>query len=133
MVSNDEKTLTNVITFTPHKWGEVQKFRHFASPTYNLPYHANIALEGIEGHFEKYNILLGLGQGLAPKIVEDHEELVKKGYSKATRSKELAAIIDTLFCELYSVVDCTRTVIGAIYVKIQNVPSKLFKIIQKSG
>jgi hypothetical protein len=42
--------------------------------------------------------------------------LTKLGYSKATRSKELAAIIDTLFCELYSVVDCTRTVIGAIYV-----------------
>lgn len=124
MVSNNGKTLTNVIIFAPDIWGEVQKFRHFAFPTYNLPLHANIALSGIEGHFEKYNILLGLGQCLAPKIVEDHEELVRKGYSEAIRSKELAAIIDTLFCELYSVVDCTRTVIGAIYGKFQNVPTK---------
>jgi len=131
MVSNEGKTLTTVIIFAPDIWGEVQKFRHFAFPTYNLPLYVNIALSGIEGHFEKYSILTGLGRSLAPKIVEDYEELAKQGYSKAIHSKELAAIIDTLFCELYSVVDCTRAVIGAIYGKFRNVPtdstSKLFR------
>ncbi|NJD54536.1 MAG: hypothetical protein FIB07_16955 [Candidatus Methanoperedens sp.] len=131
MVSKEEKIPTNVIIFAPDKWGEVLKFRHFAAPTYNLPLYANAALIGIDGHFEKYTILMKIGQGLAPKLIEDYEELTKQGYSKATRSKELASIIDTLFCELYSAADCTRTVIGAIYGKFQNVPtnstSRLFE------
>ena len=57
MVSNEGKPPTYVIIFAPDMWGEVQKFRHFAFPTYNLPLHANIALRGIGGHFEKYSIL----------------------------------------------------------------------------
>lgn len=127
----NEKKSTNVIIFTPDKWGEVIKFNRFATSTYNLPLYANAALRGIYGHFEKYTILMGISQSMAPKLVEDHEELSKQGYSRAIRSKELAAVIDTLFCELYSVVDCTRTVIGAIYGNFRNVPtdstSRLFK------
>jgi len=131
MVSTEGKNPTNVIIFAPDIWGEVTKFRHFSSSKYRLPPYVIIALSGIEGHFQKYSILMRLAQNMAPKLVEDYEELANQGYSTATRSKELAAIIDTLFCELYSVVDCTRTVLGAIYGKCQNVPtkstSKLFK------
>lgn len=118
-------------SFGPNKWTEVRKFSRFYSSTYSLPLYAIIALRGIEGHFHKYFILKELAQKMVPKLIEDHEQLVNQGYSPAIRSKELAAIIDTLFCELYSVVDCTRSVLGAIYGKCQNVPtkstSKLFK------
>ena len=131
MGANEDKVTTTIIMFAPDIWGEVLKFRHFANSTYNLPPYADVALAGVDGHYHKYVILMGLAQRLAPKLVEDHEELTNQGYSEATRSHELAAIIDTLFCELYSAVDCTRTVIGSIYRKSQNVPtnstSKLFK------
>ena len=125
------KKTTNGIIFAPDKWGEVRKFNNFATSTYILPHRANVALRGIDGHFEKYTILREISQSMASKLVEDDEELAKHGYSRAVRSKELAAVIDTLFCELYSVVDCTRTVIGAIYGNLQNIPtgstSRLFK------
>jgi len=83
----NEKKSTNVIIFAPDKWGEVIKFNRFATSTYNLPLYANAALRGIDGHFEKYTILMGISQSMAPKLVEDHEELVKQGYSSAIRSK----------------------------------------------
>ena len=124
MGANEDKVTTNVIVFAPDRWGEVLKFRHFARSTYNLPPYADAALAGVDGHYHKYVILMRLAQRLAPKLVEDHEELTNQGYSEATRSHELAAIIDTLFCELYSAVDCTRTVIGSIYGKLRGVPTK---------
>jgi hypothetical protein len=132
MTSTEEKTtILLMYSFEPDKWGQVRKFSKFYSSTYSLPLYAIIALRGIEGHFHKYFILKELAQKMVPKLVEDHEQLANQGYSPAVRSKELAAIIDTLFCELYSVVDCTRSVLGAIYGKCQNVPtkstSKLFK------
>jgi len=121
----------NIIIFDPTQWGEVTKFRRFAPSTYNLDSSANAALSGVEGHIQKYNILMGLAQRIVPKLVEDKEELIKQGYSNAIRSKELAAIVETLFCELYSCVDCTRQVIGAIYGNLPGVTkkstSKLFK------
>ena len=116
----------NMILFDPTEWGEITKFRRFASSTYTLDVHANSALSGVDGHFQKYNVLMGLAQRMVPKLVEDKEEMIKQGYSKAIRSKELAAIIETLFCELYSCVDCTRQVIGAkaIYGNLPGIPGK---------
>lgn len=114
----------NIIIFDPSKWGEVVKFRRFASSTYDFDIHANSALSGIEGHFQKYNVLMGLAQRMVLKLDEDKEELTKQGYSNAIRSKELAAIIETLFCELYSCVDCTRQVIKAVYGKLPGTPGK---------
>ena len=37
------------------------------------------------------------------------------GRSSAIRSKELAAVLETLFCSLYSSLDCTRYVLKEIY------------------
>ena len=114
----------NIIMFDPTKWSELTKFQRFASTTYDFDAYANSALRGVEGHFQKYNVLMGLAQKMIPKLVEDEEELIKQGYSKAIRSQELAAIIETLFCELHSCIDCTRKIIGAIYGKLPGVPSK---------
>jgi len=75
----------------------------------------NSALYGADGHFERYVALKGLCRKLTPGLVKDYEELVKNGYSHVSHSQELAAIVDSLFCELYSSVDCTRTVIAAVY------------------
>lgn len=120
----ENKPSVNLIMFAPERMGEVTKFRLFASSTYILDSNANVALSGIEGHFQKYTILMELAQRLAQKMVEDEEELKKLGYSRAIRSKEFAAIMETLFCELYSAVDCTRQVIGAIYGKLRGVTRK---------
>ncbi len=121
----------NVILFYPEKWGEVTKFRHFFHSTYKFNPTVHSALGGVEGHFQKYSILIRLADHLVPNLVEDKEELEKHGQSDCLRSKELAAIIETLFCELYSAVDCARQVVGGVYGKYQGIPSnstsKLFQ------
>ncbi len=131
MEEKDQRKLTNVITFAPDVWGEVRKFIRFYYTTYKFTEYVNSSLLGVDGHFHKYSILMGLAKRLVPDLKKDNEELIQRGYTEAIHSKELAAIIDTLFCELYSSVDCTRTVIGAIYGKYRNVPtkstSKMFK------
>jgi hypothetical protein len=69
-------------------------------------------------------VLMGLSRKLAPELRSDYEETIEKGFSDAIHSKELAAILDSLFCELYSSVDCTRHVIAAIYGKYPGITSK---------
>lgn len=132
---NDEKDdfigLKPPVRFDPENWGQIRKFINFHSVTYQFSPDTESALYGADGHFERYVILRGLCKKLVPELVKDYDELIKNGYSYAIHSKELAAIVDSLFCELYSSVDCTRTVIAAIYGKYPCVPSdstsKLFE------
>lgn len=114
----------NVILYSPEKWGEVTKFRYFFSSTYRFDVSTLAALGGVEGHFQKYDILFQHATRMVPSLAEDKKELEIHGYSNCMRSKELAAIIETLFCELYSSVDCARQVIKAVYGRYHGVPSK---------
>ena len=61
---------------------------------------------------------------IIPNLRKDDEELREKGYTIASYSKELAAIIETMFIELYSSVDCTRQILSAIYRKYDGITSK---------
>ena len=127
----DQPKLANVIHFVPNKWGQVQKFANFYRMTYRFSSKADLALSGIMGHFYRYNVLIGLSKRLAPELDKEYKESIERGYSDTVHSEELAAIVDSLFCELYSVVDCTRTVIAFVYKNHKCVPtdstSKLFE------
>lgn len=112
------------ISFAPHMWGQIWKFIRFYSSTYQFDQEATSALYGAYGHFERYKILMSLSKRLAPGLKKDYNDSIEKGYSNVIHSRELAAIIDSSFCELYSSVDCTRTVIAAVYGKYQCVTSK---------
>lgn len=116
--------LRPVISFAPETWGQVWKFIRFHSPTYKFSRNVDSALSGADGHFRKYMILMGLARKLVPDLGKDYEQAVKNGFSDAIHSKELAAILDSLFCELYSSVDCTRRVIAAVYGRYQGITSK---------
>lgn len=113
----------NLILFTPEQWGVIVRFEKFHNLTYKFNPTAKSAISGAYRHFHKYEILKNLALKLVPEFKKENEELMKKGYSKAIVSQELTAIIETLFCELYSSVDCTRTVIAAVYHKHNGVPS----------
>ncbi|APH39480.1 hypothetical protein [Methanohalophilus halophilus] len=131
MDSDENKTTTNVIMFAPNTWGEVLKFKHFAHPTYNFYPYGFSELVGVDGHFEKYTVLIGIAKRLVPRLAEDEEQLTKNGYSTAIHAKELTVIIEAIFCEFYSVLDCTRQVIHTIYGKYRGAnvkkTSRLFK------
>ncbi|WP_212556062.1 hypothetical protein, partial [Methanosarcina spelaei] len=119
----DLTDLRPVISFVPDRWGQIRKFIHFHNQTYLFSRDQDSALFGADGHFGKYNVLMGLAKKLAPELNKDYEELIERGFSQAIHSKELAAIIDSLFYDLYSSVDCTRRVIAAVYGKYQGITS----------
>lgn len=115
--------LKSPISFAPYMWGQIWKFKLFHGPTYQFSQNVESAISGTYEHFDRYIILSNLSKRLVSGLDKDYEELMKKGYSTAICSKELAAIVDSMFCELYSSVDCTRTVIAAVYGKYRCVPS----------
>jgi hypothetical protein len=122
--NNNNKNFTKVIVFAPDRWGEITTFKHFYYTTYQLNHSASSALNGVEGHFMKYDSLLELTKELILKLDVEKEELKKYGYSDALRSRQLSAIVETIFCELYSTVDCTRRVLVSIYGNLRGISSK---------
>jgi hypothetical protein len=114
----------NLIVFTPERWNEVQRFQKLHSSTYQFNRWTDAALRGVTGHFYKALRLRNLAKRLSPFLIEDAKELHEKGYTPNVRSVELAAVIETIFCELYSSLDCTRQVIGGIYGRLPGIPDK---------
>ena len=113
-----------LIGFAPEEWDAVRRFGAFYRVTYRFNKVATDALLGIEGRTEKLRVLRGLAERLAPQLVEDQAELDQHGYTPATRSKALAAVLETMVCELYSILDCTKTVLHAVYPTAQAMTKK---------
>jgi hypothetical protein len=69
---------------------------------------------------------------MTASLAKDREELISRGYSDNSNGAHLAAILETVFCELYSSVDCARQVVRAIYVekKFRGLPDSTRKFFQ---
>jgi hypothetical protein len=110
--------------FNPEGWGHVTKFRLFFHTTYKFNNLTRHALNGIEGHLRKYEVILSIAREYTPKIQEHSEELERQGYTAAPNAKKLAALIETLYSELYASLDGMRQVLYAVYHNAQGLPSK---------
>jgi hypothetical protein len=115
--------------FAPEHWGTLTKFSKFAHSTYTFKGNSGNALRGVEGHFQKYLTLRRLADRLIPILQEDIADLKERNFTTSKRSKELTAIVETLFCELYSTLDCTRDVMKVVLVDkkgkpLQGIPEK---------
>jgi hypothetical protein len=113
----------------PGVLGAVTLFARFAHTTYKMRKPSLRALRGVEGHFRKYSTLRTLAERLAPGIREDVAELQERDYTAAPRSREVAAVVESLFCELYASLDCMREVLRAVLRSpqggaLQGIPSK---------
>ena len=123
-VSDNKMKLTNIMFFAPDVWGQVLMFKKFAYPTYNFQPYLYSELDGVDGHFNKYIVLQDIANEMLTKLSEDEEQLEKCGYSDCIRSKQLTVIVEAIFCEFYSSLDCTRHVIHSIYGKYRGANSK---------
>jgi hypothetical protein len=72
----------------------------------------------------KYSVLVGLAARLQSQLPEDEAEMNERGFSSASRSKEFAALIETLYCELYAALDGVRRVLYAAYRNVRGVQNK---------
>lgn len=115
-MSDDKKRPTaNLLHFSPQHWGEVERFTQFWTTTYSFDHMTQKRLRGIIGHYSKAGYLFQLAKRLAPNLDLDAKQLEESGYSPAHNSKELAAIIESVFCEQYSVLDCCRAVLCGVF------------------
>jgi hypothetical protein len=121
-----------VVSFYPKNWGEVDRFSHFYSTTYKFDERLAGILRGVAGHFHKAIILEELAHSLAPDLKKDREELSAKGHSSNKNGARLAAVVETIFCELYSSVDCARQVVGEIFHGYQGVPDSTRRFFQNA-
>lgn len=113
-----------VVSFFPQKWGEIDRFSRFCSTTYKFDERVEHILRGIGGHFHKARLLEDLAESLAPSLKKDRDELNAKGHTGNENGARLAAVVETIYCELYSSVDCTRQIVAEIYKGFQGVTSK---------
>jgi hypothetical protein len=111
------------LDYFPPAWGTFDRFWRFYRTRYELDWQAQKRVSGISGHFTRATLLLDLAKRMAPSLAEDEAELEQHWYTPANRARELAAVVDSAFCELYSVLDCVRHVLWEIY----HAPSKRIK------
>ncbi len=119
----ENKKFAIVRVFAPEKWGQGERFTKFYSGTFN--YFDNWEKKAVTGainHFTKAMVLKTLSAKVKPNLEIDLQQLEKNGYTKAENSKELSAIIETIFTELYSSIDCMTTIVFAVFKKCRGLP-----------
>ena len=126
-------TPTFVRVFAPELWGQVDKFKQFFATTHDFKPSEKKAVAGVDNHFNKALTLNNLAAKLAPNLRLDNEELATKGYTAATNSSEFSAVIEGVFTELYSSIDCAHTVIYALYKKCRGVPDSTRKLFERAA
>jgi hypothetical protein len=112
-----------LMQFQPAHWTPAGKFLKFLGPPFNRTRVLNEAIQSCADHTRKYETFAELAAELAPKLALDRDELESQGYSPAARSRQFAALIEVLVCELYSVLDGIRYTTFHIYRKVRGVQS----------
>lgn len=106
-----------ILMFTPERWGEVSKFGRFYSGTFEFSDRTKRAVSGVESHIQKHLTLVSIAKKLEPNLQMDKAELNEQGFTPAVNAREVAAVIEAAIVELYSSIDCTVSVLAAIYKK----------------
>ncbi|VVE51396.1 hypothetical protein PCE31106_04686 [Pandoraea cepalis] len=122
-----------VRVFTPELWGQVDKFKQFYASTHNFKPDAKKAVAGVDNHFQKAVTLRRVASKLASNLRLDNDELAQKGYTAALNSQEFSAVVEEVFTELYSSIDCARKVIVAIYGNCRHVPDSTHKLFVRAA
>ena len=109
------------VIFAPSTWSAIERFRKFVGPPFKSERDLRKGVNTTAGHLHKFEVLAGLANKLAPTLAEDNAELEERGHTPAARSKEYAAVVETLICSLYSAIDGIRLAIYGVYKGIAKV------------
>ncbi|MGJ4748441.1 hypothetical protein ACQV5M_18925, partial [Leptospira sp. SA-E8] len=130
--SPNARTLPVVRTFVPEQWGELEIFSKFYVGTYRLNNDARKALSGVSSHIRKASILFDLAKKLLPNLALDESQLRNRGFTPAANSQEFSAVVEGVFLELYSAVDCSRKVIVATHRNHRRLPDSTRKLMRRA-
>jgi hypothetical protein len=114
---NSKRTIDYTVrTFAPEHWGQIDRFAAFFAASFPDAKHVERrAVSGVGNHFRKAIILRSLAMRMMPALAFDREQLAEKGYTPDEHAVELAAVVENVFTELYSAVDCARQIFSARY------------------
>lgn len=112
------------LTFAPEHWTAPGKFLRFIGPPFVVSRQLNDAVRSCAEHIDKYETFATLASELQSKLALDREELDRDGHTPATRSRQYAAMVEVLVCELYSMLDGLRYSLFAIYRRCRGVQQK---------
>ncbi len=113
--SNPPRTVAYTVrTFAPEQWGQIDMFTTFFTSSFpDAKPVERRAVSGVGNHFRKAIVLRALALRIAPTLALDHQQLSERGYTSAERATELAAVVESVFTEIYSSVDCARKILSA--------------------
>jgi len=123
---------TFLLEFAPELWTPLDRLRWLSGPPFpeKGPY-----VEGLfmtRAHLGKYEVLAGLANRIAPELSRDEEELKRQGFTPALRSREFAALTETLVCELYYALGGLRLLLCGAYPKA-SLPGKTSRLFQNAA
>jgi hypothetical protein len=123
-----------VRTFAPEQWGQIDRFATFFAASFpDAKRVERRAVSGAGNHFRKATVLRSLAVRMMPSLAIDRQQLAEKGYTPAEHAIELAAVVENVFTELYSAVDCARQVVYARYRGVPDSTRKTFARIQSGS
>jgi hypothetical protein len=109
------------LTFVPWRWSAIERLRPFVGPPFKVERDVSKGVRMTDGHLGKFRILVTLANDQAPTLEQDRAQLEARGHTSALRSKEYAALVETLICSLYSAIDGMRLAIYGAHKGISKV------------
>lgn len=100
------------------------RFLQFLGPPFPVTRRLSDAVRSCADHIAKFNVFASLASDLHPKLALDLEELNRHGYTQANHSRQFAAMVEVLVCELYSILDGIRYTLFALYGRCRGVQQK---------
>ena len=132
-VNSKRKIDYTVRTFAPERWGQIDRFATFFAASF--PDAKDVerrAVSGVGNHFRKAMTLRSLAIRMMPTLAIDRQQLAEKGYTPAQHAVELAAVVENVFTERYSAVDCARQIFSARY-PVKGLPNSTRRLSRASG
>ena len=115
---------TFLIYFNPGNWSELKKFKFFVDKPYERNHFLNKGLQTSLSHLDKCENLVKLANNLIKGIDIDEQELNDRGFTSATYSKMVAALFETIVCELFSVLDGVNLSIFGLFKGVEKIQRK---------
>ncbi|MDO8736407.1 MAG: hypothetical protein Q7K29_04920 [Thermoleophilia bacterium] len=121
--TDDEDEPFNVL-FEPENWTMVRRFLYFVDQPFEKTPALQRGISATDNHFEKCKILRSHAKELESTFLDSVKGRKKYDDIYVRRSKTYSALVETIYCELYSCLNGLRDTIFAIYGGVQRVQNK---------
>jgi hypothetical protein len=113
-----------LLHFTPEIWTPEARFANFLGAPFSVDQPLSRGISAVMSHFQKYELLGGLANDVAPLLEKDNLQLEETGHSQAIGGRTFGALTEAMLGELYSVLDGMRQVIYSVYRGTSGVQNK---------